>query len=319
MSSNVLRIAYFGLPLGALALARRGHLLPSIVLGHTDAVGARRVRRQLGRQALILARPELDDPAVVSAIASARPDVILSWFYPKQIPAAVLRLAPRGAFGAHPSLLPRWRGPDPYFWTILAGDLETGVSLHRLEAEYDTGAVVEQTSLVVDPEENAWRLAKRLDRPGLALLTRCAARLKAGESLAGTAQDERLATPAPAPDDAQLSISWRRPASEIVRLVRAAAPYPGATTELGDELVEVLKAELYEPPLPRALQPMDAVWSPRGLVICAGDGGVLIREVRDADGAVLSGEQLEGLFPDALARIHLAGSARSTQSTSGKR
>jgi methionyl-tRNA formyltransferase len=306
MSSNLFRFTYFGLPLGALALAHAGFVPTLIVLGHTDTPGARRVRRQLGKRALILARPELSDPDVVATLASARPDAILSWFYPKQLPACVLRQAPRGAFGAHPSLLPRWRGPDPTFWAIYSGDRETGVSLHRLEAEYDTGAVIDSERLTIGERDTAWRLAKRLDRPGLALMVRCARALAAGAELVGVAQDDTLATGAPLPDEQLLSIDWTRPADEIVRLVRAAAPYPGASAELGDELVEILEATPYARALPRALEPCDAVWTPEGLVVRAGDRGVLVHGVRDADGATRRGEDLEQLFSEPLARLFFA-------------
>ena len=85
-----LAIAYFGLPLGALALAQHGFVPRTICLGHTDAPGARRVRRLLGQRALVLGKPELDDVGVQSALASVRPDVILSWFWPRQLPASLL-------------------------------------------------------------------------------------------------------------------------------------------------------------------------------------------------------------------------------------
>ncbi|MEY4511858.1 MAG: hypothetical protein RLZZ450_3980 [Pseudomonadota bacterium] len=309
MSSNLFRFAYFGLPLGALALARAGFVPSVVVLGHTDTPGARRVRRVLGKRALLLARPDLDDPAVIAALASVRPEAILSWFYPKRLPERVLRLAPRGAFGAHPSLLPRWRGPDPTFWAIYSGDHETGVSLHRLEAEYDTGAVIACERLAIGANDTAWRLAKRLDRPGLALMVRCAGALSAGDELRGVPQDDTLATPAPLPDEQLLSIDWARPADEIVRLVRAAAPYPGASAELGDELVDVLEATPYEPALPRALEPCDAVWTPAGLVVCAGDRGVLVSAARDDAGELLRGDALQELFPEPLARVHFRPAA----------
>lgn len=303
MSSNPLKIAYFGLPLGALALARAGFAPHVVVLGHTDAPGARRVRRELGKSAMLLGAPDLEDRDVQQALASAAPDVLLSWFYPRRIPEAVLALAARGAFGAHPSLLPRLRGPDPYFWALFHGETETGVTLHRLEREYDTGAIIEQVRVPIDARDNAWRLAKRLDGPGLRLMIACAERLAAGEALEGAAQDAALASDAPAPSEEQLSIDWQRPVDEIVRLVRAAAPYPGASAELGDEVVEVLEAERHRTPLPRALEPADAVWTPDGLVICATGGGVRVTRVRLEDGAVLKGAALASLFPDGLSTI----------------
>ena len=69
---------------------------------------------------------------------------------------AVLEVAPLGAIGVHPSLLPRHRGPDPYFWAIESGDLETGVTAHRLEEEYDTGAILAQRRLAIDASWNSW-------------------------------------------------------------------------------------------------------------------------------------------------------------------
>jgi methionyl-tRNA formyltransferase len=300
MSSKLVRFAYFGLPLGALALARAGFAPCLIVLGHTDAPGARRVRKL----SPLLERPDLQDADVQRAITDAGADALLCWFYPKQVPQSLLDAFPRGAFGTHPSLLPRWRGPDPYFWAIYEGDSETGVSLHRLEVEYDTGNVIAQEKLAIEPREHAFQLAKRLDRPALRLLVECARRLNAGESLQGRAQPQEGVTLAPKPEPEQLEIDWELPAAQVVRLVRAAAPYPGASCELGEELVDVLEAEVYARQLPRALEPCDAVWTPSGLVVRAQDAGVVIRRVRTERDEILRGSALTQLFPEGLTRLH---------------
>jgi methionyl-tRNA formyltransferase len=302
------RIAYFGLPLGALLLRRAGHALVSVCLGHPDAVGNWRLRRSLRTGAPLLGKPSLEEPRIVSTIASARPDAILSWFWPKRIPERVLGLAPRGAFGVHPSLLPRHRGGDPYFHAILTGDRETGVTLHRLEAEYDTGAIVDARALAIREGENAWQLARRLDRPSLALLLACAARLDAGEALLGTPQDERLATPAEPPSEELLAIDWENESAWIARLVRAAAPQPGATAMLGDALVSVLAVTAVSD-APRVLEPGEAYFA-RGLVhVRTGDGALRIDRVRieeldeqneEAGDLFTVGQELHG---EAIARL----------------
>lgn len=298
-----IRIAYVGLPLGALALVKAGFAPEVICLGHPDAPGGRRVRRALGKSALVLAKPDLRAASVQAAIASARTDVLLSWFWPQRIPSELLGLHRLGAYGAHPSLLPRWRGPDPYFWAIHAGDLETGVTLHRLDEEYDTGAVIQQRRLTIRDADNAWSLARRLDRLGLGLLLEAAKELQDGAPLAGVLQDECLATPAPSPDDELLSIDWQNDAASIVRLVRAASPYPAATTELGEALVEVLTAEPFDEALPAALLPADAVLVGDRLVIKAAHGAVVIRKARTEAGSVLVDGQLTALFGEPLARV----------------
>jgi methionyl-tRNA formyltransferase len=303
MSSSPLRVAFFGLPLAALALQRAGISPQVVALGHPAAPGARRVRRELGPRALLLAKPDLTRPEVVRALRAARPDVLLSWFWPWRIPESVLALAPRGAFGVHPSLLPRWRGPDPYFWSLLQGDSHTGVSLHRLAADYDTGDVIAQRRLAIAPSWNAWHLAKALDALGLPLLVEAARQLAAGDPLSGWPQDEGASSAAPRPDDELTELHWREPVEALLRRVRALAPYPGASAWLDDEQVDVLAAERYPGNVPAALAPGDAVASAAGVVVRAGQGAMLLGKVRCADGELLRGPAIARLFPHGLSRI----------------
>ncbi len=292
-----MRFLYFGLPLGAVILRRAGFRLEVAAFGHRMP-GVRRARHLAALEAtVVLLKPDLADPAVRETLRAARPDAILSWFWPSKIPAEILALAPRGAFGVHPSLLPRHRGPDPYFHAIRAGDVETGVTLHRLEVEYDTGNLIAQRRLTIGPTEDAWRLARRLDRPSLELLVDCARRLEAGESLAGEPQDESRATEAPQPDEDELNIDWDLPAGEVLRLVRAAAPAPMASTLLGDSLVFVRRAVAYDGPIPGGLEPGEALRTPDGIVIVCGEGALRLAEVEQEDGTRVQGPEIDRLVP----------------------
>jgi methionyl-tRNA formyltransferase len=251
----------------------------------------------------LLARPELEDPRVLALVRSTRPDVLLSWFWPRKIPAELLEAAPRGAFGVHPSLLPRWRGPDPYFWAIDNGDATTGVTLHRLAPEYDTGNVIAQRELAISADDSAWSLARKLDRPSLALLVDALRRLTRGETLEGAPQDETLCTLAPQPGPEHLALDWRAPVAALLRRIRALAPYPGAAASLGDTPVEVLGARSYPSQLPRALEPGDAVLADDGVVIRAADGGLLLACVRDDEGRLHRGAEVASLFSAPLFRL----------------
>jgi len=275
------RILYFGIPLGALALANAGHVPVACVIGPLDLAGRRRLRRRLART-LLLGRPDARDPEVQRLLASTRPDVILSFFWPKRIPREVLALAP--AYGTHPSLLPRWRGPDPYFWAIREGDELTGVTLHALEADYDTGGIVDQREVAIG-DATSWELARRLDRPALALLLEAAERLRRGP-LETRPQDEPLATFAPPPTEEQLAIDWRRSATEVTRLVRAAAPEPGASAHVGGRVVEILGCLPTDARPPPGLRVAEAWREDVGWCVRCGEGAVLLESARDADGPV---------------------------------
>ena len=235
-------------------------------------------------------RPDLRELSVLSLLESARCELLLSWFWPRVIPQALLESAARGAFGLHPSLLPRWRGADPYFWALRAGDAESGVSLHRLEATYDTGALLAQRSLCIRPEENAWQLARRLDRLSLAMLVDFVRGLHEGKCPEATEQDPALASDAPQPSAEELSIVWDQPSETILRLIRAAAPYPGAQTLLGEHEVEVLDAT--PAPGPKILEPGQAYAGPEGIVVATRNGALLLKRVRRSDGEIVDPRSL---------------------------
>jgi methionyl-tRNA formyltransferase len=274
-----LRIAYFGMPLGALLLARDGHDLVYVAIARDDAPGVRRARRVFGPRAFV--RPDPSSPAAAARLAALAPDLIVSWFWTKRLPPEVLRLAP--AVGVHPSLLPRHRGPDPYFWAIDAGDEETGVTAHLLNAGYDTGPILRQVRLRIDPAWNAWTLAKKLDRPSLAVLREVVAAWARGEPPEPRAQDGSRATEAPAPDEDTLEIRWSQPAERIARRVRAAAPWPGAFTEIGGRTVVLLEVAPTDD-FPRALAPGEGAVRADGVaVVRAADSALELRAGRGED------------------------------------
>ena len=67
-----------------------------------------------------------------------------------------------GTVNVHPSLLPKYRGPNPYIQTILHGEKETGVTIHRVNVEYDSGEIVAQTTVPVLPNDTPENLGARV-------------------------------------------------------------------------------------------------------------------------------------------------------------
>jgi methionyl-tRNA formyltransferase len=265
-----LKIAFFGLPLAALLLERDGHDVVYAGICRPGAIGTRRLRARVPRT---FVAPNVETKATLERVRAAKPDLLVSWFWTTRLPRALLSVAPLGAIGVHPSLLPRHRGPDPYFWAIDAGDAETGVTAHVLAEEYDTGATLGHRAIAIDPAWNGWTLAKKLDRPSLALLRDVVRAFAEGRAPAPEAQDESMATAAPAPTDDELELRWRWPAARIVRRIRAASPWPGAFTEIGGAIVAITRARVTRD-VPRALEPGEAVVRDGVAVVRAGDDAV---------------------------------------------
>ena len=292
-----MRIAFFGLPLAAVLLARDGHELGYV--GLVSGIGVRRVATRLAERRTHRF-PDLASARVVAQIRDARPELLVSWFWTERIPPGVLRIAP--AVGVHPSLLPRHRGPDPYFWAIDAGDETTGVTAHRLEEQYDTGPILARRSLRIDPRWDAWKLARALDRPSLALLREVVGAFAKGQPPPSVPQDEAGATAAPRPSEEDLVIRWSWPAARIERRVRAAAPWPGVSTEIGEDRV-VLTRVLATKDYPRVLAPGEATVREDGVaVVRAGEDAVelLAGRVED-DEPALGGDDFACLVVRARA------------------
>jgi len=288
-----MRVAFFGLPLGALLLEADGHTIELAVLSPFEAPGRRRLLGRLGRERVL-------EAAGLEQVEERlrETDLVVSWFWSRKLPERWLARGRLGAIGVHPSLLPRHRGPNPYFWAIDSGDAETGVSVHRLSAEYDQGDVLHAVAMGVG-DRDAWQLARALDRPSLRALRDVVAAFARGEPPRGAPQDESLVTWAPEPEGELLRVDWSWPTERVLRRIRALSPVPGVALELCGRDVFVTRAAPATS-WPGALAPGEAAAlgdPPVDVVIRTGDGAV--RVVR----AVFADEEALPTPPSTLAQL----------------
>jgi len=114
-------------------------------------------------------------------LADFRPDLLLSLMSRELIPSPVLDLPRLGGINMHPALLPDYRGVSPTFWCMAEGKDSGGVTLHWLDEDFDTGAIISQTLVPVAPSttENAFYL--RCTQEGARLLLASLSLLRAGK------------------------------------------------------------------------------------------------------------------------------------------
>ena len=112
----------------------------------------------------------LKNSQFIATIAAMQPDIMVVSAYGLIIPKVLLDLPRHGCVNVHASLLPRWRGAAPIQRAMLAGDVETGISLMKMEAALDAGPIYAQASLEIDPRESAGELHDRLAQLGGELL-----------------------------------------------------------------------------------------------------------------------------------------------------
>ncbi len=221
-------------------------------------------------------------------------DLIVSAYYRRILPPAVLALATRGAFNLHPSLLPAYRGRAPINWALLRGEKETGVTIHEMTERPDAGPIVAQRAVAIAESDDAATLSVKMARAAAALFEQTWPSLCSG-SYTARPQDESKAfwVEKRGPEDGR--IDWCRSAAEIYNLVRAVArPFPGAFTGDGGDRLTIWRAvvtEAEEDPaeLPGAPLCHDGRWA-----IACGDGGWLVPlEIEIGGAGSVQGRALE--------------------------
>jgi methionyl-tRNA formyltransferase len=177
------------------------------------------------------------DPAAQAAFAALGLDAAVVAAYGLLLPETMLAAPPRGCLNIHASLLPRWRGAAPIQAAILAGDSETGVTIMRMDAGLDTGAMLLSDSVPITAATDAATLHDQLSVLGAGLALRALA-----ENPPATPQPAEGATYAAKLSRADGKLDWTQPSETLARRVRALNPWPGTFAVLGGEPLKVLAA-----------------------------------------------------------------------------
>ena len=184
-----------------------------------------------------------DAAAAQAAIAAAQADVMVVAAYGLILPQWVLDAPRLGCLNIHASLLPRWRGAAPIHRAIEAGDAETGVTIMQMDAGLDTGDMLLCEATAIAPADTQALLHDRLADMGGRLIVQ-ALRQAANGGLVATPQPAEGITYAHKIDKAESLIDWSQSAEVIARRVRAFDPFPGASTQLGAEVIKVWNCEI---------------------------------------------------------------------------
>jgi len=146
------------------------------------------------------------------------------------LPQEILDAVPLGCFNLHASLLPRWRGAAPINRAVMAGDLESGVMVMKMEAGLDTGPVAMAERIPIGADMTAGELHDQLAPRGADLMVRALGALERG-TLTTTPQAEQGATYAAKIDKNETRIDWTQPAGVVHNHIRGLSPFPGAWCE----------------------------------------------------------------------------------------
>lgn len=178
------------------------------------------------------------DAKTIEWVENFRPDALLSLHYRSLIHEAILAIPPLGGVNLHPSLLPKYRGVNSVPWTIINGETETGFTFHRMDAKFDTGAILVQRKIAIQPQETAFSLFNRQLTSAMNCLGEVIDMVVRGDP--GSPQPaEGTYYPRALPFGGRIDMSWTT--EQVERFIRAMyfPPFPPAILELDGVLHEI--------------------------------------------------------------------------------
>jgi methionyl-tRNA formyltransferase len=245
-----LKIVFFGTPDFAVAslkaLVEAGAPVAAVVTAPDKPSGrgmqlhASAVKQYALSQSLLVLQPEkLKNPNFINELKAINADLHVVVAF-RMLPEAVWNMPPMGTVNVHASLLPQYRGAAPINWAIINGEKETGVTTFRLKHEIDTGDILLQKKVVIEPEDNIGSLYQKLMEEGGKLLV---------ETVKGLAEGTVKETPqalvatelkhAPKIFKEHTLIDWNKPVEDIHNLIRGMSPIPAAYTILEGKTLKI--------------------------------------------------------------------------------
>ena len=190
----------------------------------------------------VLQTVDVNAAKAMDAMASVNPDLMVCVGFSKLFSQELLNVPKFGGINAHPSALPKWRGPAPIFWQLKEGIDHLPVTVHWLDAQEDHGAILAQGSTQVFPAmagddvyQAGGECAGRLLKP---LLESMAQEMPVGEVQSG---EPGPRASRPTAQDATVSDPEAWGCEHLVNFMTGAAWFADCGLELGDELYPVEK------------------------------------------------------------------------------
>jgi len=181
-------------------------------------------------------------------------DALIVAAYGMILPKSILNRPTFGCFNIHTSLLPRWRGPAPIQYTILAGDVETGISIMQMDPGLDTGDILFQKSCQIHPLETSKSLEDKLAVIGSECLLAVLDMIEKNTTTPRK-QNNNDATYSKKILKTDALIDWSQPAELIERKVRAYNPAPIAYAEINKSIIRIWQSEILENRITEAQPP----------------------------------------------------------------
>ena len=174
-------------------------------------------------------------------IKDSKPDLVIVVAYGQIIPERILKLDNIKFINIHASLLPKWRGAAPIQRSIMNKDIETGITIMKIEKELDAGPYIKQEKVLIKKDTNSENLGKTLSDLGAKTLIKNLSSIMS-DSEKFIDQNHKEATYAKKILKSETKIKWDENAIDIIAKINAFNPSPCAWFEYKGNRYRVWKA-----------------------------------------------------------------------------
>jgi methionyl-tRNA formyltransferase len=183
-------------------------------------------------------------PEVREEFIGLNADLAILAFVSFIVPSQVFSVPRLGSICFHPSLLPKYRGASAINWAVIKGETVTGLSLFWVDPGIDTGPVLLQKEVTIDPNDTTGSLYFNKIFPlGIEAIGEAVDLINKGNP-PRMVQDETKASYDPPCGDEHAKIDWSKPAQGVYNLIRGCDPQPGAHTTYNGKMVRIFDARL---------------------------------------------------------------------------
>ena len=218
------------------------------------------------------------------------PDIIVVVAYGKILPKYIIDYPKYGCINMHASLLPKLRGAAPIQWSVINGDLYTGVTIMQMDKGLDTGDMISTVTTEIGEYETAGELFDRLAVMGGELLVKTIADIENGK-ISPTPQNHDEHTYAPMLNKELGKIDWNKSTREISKLICGMNPWPLAYTLYKGGVLKIVDATMANDyPKNGKCGEILALEKGRGLMVSTGDGTICIKTAQFPESRKMSVE-----------------------------
>ena len=290
--SKALRIVFMGTPDFAVAtlktLIEHGYNIVGVITapdkpsGRGQKLNESAVKTYALSNGLNVLQPtNLKDPDFIDELKALHANLQIVVAF-RMLPEVVWNMPKYGTFNLHASLLPNYRGAAPIHWAIINGETKTGVTTFFIDEKIDTGAIILQEEIDIDPDETVGSLHDKLMDLGSALVVKTVRRIESGTiSTVIQPKSEHLKTAYKLNKD-NCKIDWEQSLDAIYNKIRGLNPFPSAWCYLknGKEDLTIKLFGVGKEYFKHAFEPGQVLTDKNSLKVAVKEGFILIHEIQ---------------------------------------